>query len=608
MVLLWGPYMVNERNTEEIVRDHFKKYNDKITIEEQKSENPRIQKLLENASKQGDGRGKPEFIISFDDYANLLIVVECKASKQNHVSDNKENPKNYAVDGALLYSSYLAREFNVISIGVSGENKGSHRVSTYIQLEGASKPRKKNIQELLSPDAYISAFEKDPELENKKEKELMEFSQELHNYLRDSAKLSQKEKPLLVSAILIALEDPTFRSSYKTQTKASRLSKELVRVVGDYLQEADVPEEKRKRMINPYEFIKVHQVLSKKDDEEFVLKNIITQIEDEVKPIMSRQSHDILGQFYQEFLSYTGGDKKGLGIVLTPKHITELFADIADVSEDDTVIDNCCGTGGFLISSMKNMLEEVYDEKKKDKLKAENFVGIEPQSHMFALACANMILRGDGKANIYQDSCFEISDTIKENHSPTVALLNPPYNQKDEQESELKFVLNALDSLEKNGICVAIVPISVLTDDHDDKRRILENHTLEAAMSMPEDLFHPVSAITGMMVLRAHKPHPEYKKTWFGYWKDDGYIKKKGYGRIDPDNKWTSTKKEWLSSYKNRVEKPGHSVKQKVNYDDEWCPEPYMETNYQNLSKEDFENEMKKYAIFNMKYDDKLEN
>ncbi|MFB6198437.1 MAG: hypothetical protein ABEI52_09255, partial [Halobacteriaceae archaeon] len=37
----------------------------------------------------------------------------------------------------------------------------------------------------------------------------------------------------------------------------------------------------------------------------------------------------------QEFLRYTGGDKKGLGIVLTPKHITELFAEVADVHKDD---------------------------------------------------------------------------------------------------------------------------------------------------------------------------------------------------------------------------------------------------------------------------------
>jgi len=48
---------MNERKTEKIVRDllHEKGYydNDNIVIEEQKSDNPKIDKLLKNASKSG---------------------------------------------------------------------------------------------------------------------------------------------------------------------------------------------------------------------------------------------------------------------------------------------------------------------------------------------------------------------------------------------------------------------------------------------------------------------------------------------------------------------------------------------------------------------------
>lgn len=71
--------MANERKTEQIVRDHFRQYDSEITIEEQKSENPRIQKLLKSASKQGSGRGRPEFIITFNDIPNLIIVIECNS-------------------------------------------------------------------------------------------------------------------------------------------------------------------------------------------------------------------------------------------------------------------------------------------------------------------------------------------------------------------------------------------------------------------------------------------------------------------------------------------------------------------------------------------------
>ena len=57
--------MVNERKTENIVRQHFNKYLKEITIEEQSSDNLKIKKLLSSASKSGEGCGFPEFIIQY---------------------------------------------------------------------------------------------------------------------------------------------------------------------------------------------------------------------------------------------------------------------------------------------------------------------------------------------------------------------------------------------------------------------------------------------------------------------------------------------------------------------------------------------------------------
>jgi hypothetical protein len=71
---------VNERKTEFIVSQHFQ--NDtykKVHIEMQKSDIPKINKLLKYASKKGGGVGCPEFIITFKEVPNFLIVVECKA-------------------------------------------------------------------------------------------------------------------------------------------------------------------------------------------------------------------------------------------------------------------------------------------------------------------------------------------------------------------------------------------------------------------------------------------------------------------------------------------------------------------------------------------------
>ena len=56
-----------------------------------------------------------------------------------------------------------------------------------------------------------------------------------------------------------------------------------------------------------------------------------------------KSGEDYLGRFYGEFMSYSGGDGQALGIILTPRHITELFRDLLDLKPSDTVMDPCCG-------------------------------------------------------------------------------------------------------------------------------------------------------------------------------------------------------------------------------------------------------------------------
>lgn len=42
-------------------------------------------------------------------------------------------------------------------------------------------------------------------------------------------------------------------------------------------------------------------------------------------------------------MSYSGGDGQSLGIILTPRHITELFCKLLDLKPEDKVLDPCCG-------------------------------------------------------------------------------------------------------------------------------------------------------------------------------------------------------------------------------------------------------------------------
>src|SRR5690606_15765116 len=101
-----------------------------------------------------------------------------------------------------------------------------------------------------------------------------------------------------------------------------------------------------------------------------------------------------LGRFYREFIRYAGTDKK-TGLVLTPQHITEFFCDVVNLNVNDVVFDSCCGSGGFLISAMKHMLQLAgTDQKKRRAIKEHQLIGIERRTDMFTFACSNMMMSG----------------------------------------------------------------------------------------------------------------------------------------------------------------------------------------------------------------------
>ena len=608
--------MANERNTENLVRAIFQKLgyysNEKIIVEEQSSKIAEVTKLLKGASKTGGkGSGFPEFIISTPETPDFLIVVECKADPRKHQSKKNDKPKNYAVDGVLHYAKKLSKSYNVIAVAASGETKSSLKVSNFIFTKQSNEYKKlvnkdkAEISSIVSLEDYIKHGTYDESVASKRHSDLMEFSKDLHEFMRSYAKLTEAEKPLLVSGTLLALRNAGFSKSFDVYTPED-LQKEWIKVIEVELEKAKMPHSKKQIMVQPYTSISTHPELGKptQSHPKGVLYELINDLNEKVWPFISVYNNfDVVGQFYGEFLKYTGGDKKALGIVLTPKHITELFSLLANTQKDSRVLDICAGTGGFLISAMHQMIKNTSTEDEISMIKSEGLIGVEQQPNMFALAASNMILRGDGKANLYQGDCFdaELVKKIKD-HKCNIGFLNPPYAQAGSDFHELSFVKHLLDCLEPNGIGIAIVPISCATTPHPLKEELLSHHTLDAVMSMPTELFYPVGVVTCIMVFKAHTPHVKTNlKTWFGYWKDDGFIKSKKKGRIDNMKSWGEICSQWVSSYRNRDDIPGECVKQQVGSKDEWVSEAYLETNYDRLSQDDFEQVVLDYSIFKIK-------
>ena len=619
--------MANERLTEAIVRDHFK--NDplfsSIRFEEQKSSNKRIIDCLAKASKSLTGKpGRPEFIITFPSQSmEYLIVVECKADTKMHISENKDKPREYAVDGVLHYSRYLAEEYNVLSIAVSGENKDELVISQFLQHKGEKEVVQLKDCKLLTIYYYAHAFQNEQFAYNLKDVNIVEKAIILNDKFQECS-ISEGMRNTMVSGILLALQDDVFKVSYPIASTSKEIADYLLnavkKVLDIALKDADkyTKESKIESMVGVYQGIYNEPIIKQSElkfkskiinSAEF-LKETIRFLEKQVYPLINYEEsgYDILGRFYTEFIRYAASKQKQ-GLVLTPSHITDLFCDLAHINENDKVYDCCCGTGGFLIAAMKRMISLAgNDTEKKKSIRKNQLLGTELRPEMFTFACSNMMLRGDGKSNIECGSCFDEKIIKKiDDEKPTVAFLNPPYDLGAAE--QLRFVERALNAVKgQNGKVVAIVQMSCAIKDEKDvnnvRKRLLKNHTLKAVISMPDDLFAPVGVITCIMVFQAGTPN-KGKKTWFGYLKDDGFVKIKNKGRIDISNKWKEIKENFLKAYNNLEEVDGLSVMKEVEFKDsdskftqEWCAEAYMKTDYSKLSINDFEKVLKRYSIF----------
>lgn len=592
---------INEADTENVVRDLFRRlgyYDDQdISVQEKKASSAKITKLLENASKRGSGIGYPDFIVTTKNENNFVCVIECKSDISKHISESGTKFVDYAVDGAKLYADYLSKEMDVLYIGVSGRTESDLRVNHYLKLKNDKAIEVFNPNSLYGFDSYIEQYKKmrfRVDYDN-----LIKYTKTLNEAMH-AKKIPENNRAILFSGILIALEDDTFYNTYAQFTDARRLSDFLVESITQKLENSNIQKTRVHEMQQAYNFIKSHTALI---DEAYLIP-LVSQIHDEVRPfIKSNEYFDILSHCYVEFLKYANNDS-GLGIVLTPAHIAELFCEIADVDRNSVVFDNCCGTSSFLVAAMQKMVKDAKGDKATiDLIKKRQLVGIEYQDHIFTLGVSNMIIHGDGKTNIMKGDCFKkIGEVVS--YKPNVGLLNPPYNDVTGID-ELEFIDNNLSVIEKNGLAVAIVPMRCALyqtgTGMEIKSKLLSKHTLEAVMSMPDDLFYPVGTVTCIMVFRAHTPHEtSNRKTWFGYWKNDGLIKVKHRGRIDANEEWLRIMPVWLNMYRNREVVIGKSVTQKVSASDEWCAEAYMETDYSKITQNDFTKATKNYAIFKL--------
>lgn len=258
------------------------------------------------------------------------------------------------------------------------------------------------------------------------------------------------------------------------------------------------------------------------------------------------RGEDVMGIFFNEFNRYK--KKTEAGQVFTPEHITSFMYRLIDVTQNDYVGDMCCGSGGFLVKAMSNMMREAggYGTNKAKDIRKNHLFGIEWDREIFALACANMLIHKDGKTNLEQtdmrsdEACKWLKDK-----PITKILMNPPYETKY---GCMKIVENVLDNVKAGTDCAFILPDKKLEKTSKAQiKSILSNHRLTHIIKLPEPLFFGVGVTTSVFVFKAGQAQGDNEI--FGcYIEDDGLETVKNQGRHDIKHKWKSIENYWIDS------------------------------------------------------------
>ena len=498
------------------------------------SEHKWLYKVFSKATKKQTlkSRGTPDFTVTLDD-ADIIVVIECKGDISEH--SMFENPKDYigygygtpnetdkyAVNGALWYASFLKSDYDVIAIGVSGQTQAEAKVTSFVWPKGGEATDIALLENgyldkyLVSIKQYKNdidvALNRLAATRDAVMKELRRYTLSCANFLRSNG-IEDNSKAGFVSAVILGLtnhEARLYRSTKaaidaKNMTKSKKMihdsiGKDAVKLLkyslygegtdefaDDYVNgiwDLDgIPKGKRVSLKKFYEALlaKDELVMAPKGKDKYfqdgdtVLSCCIYSLYENVIEVIEKYSGiDIMGEFYTTFLRFTKGNAKEKGIVLTPKHVTDLFCDIAEyyldskLNENTKVIDICCGTGAFLISALNRIKENIKDENQSEEVKQQRYeiaqknslIGVERDASMYALSYANMRFHGDGKSNLFNcssllvDSFAPVDDSgktyinnvkvplheaLKDFGDIDVGMINPPYSLDKKDSSSVR--------------------------------------------------------------------------------------------------------------------------------------------------------------------------
>ena len=534
---------------------------------------------------------------------NISILIETK-------------PKKLARDAQQQLFDYVALEKeyrpnnNIVAILAATENDN---IKVWYINKDDTKYIKSADRVFKTMEEYIDYFR--PKVQNDRESVIIN-TLELNRKLRASD-ISESLRSQFVGSCMLALKNNLY---YEKRMQTGQILAGISQTLIELLRKKTNSDEKIQ--ILQRNILDNDNVKRLKEN---TLISLLDYIKNKILPYINDKNNDgqdLLSLFFTTFNKYVG--KEDRNQAFTPNHIAHFMCEVARITRSTHVLDPTCGSGTFLVQAMTIALKDCQTEQEEMSVKAEHILGIEIEEKAYGLATTNMLIHGDGNSNIVHKSCFD--PTIKQWVKAAkiqVVLMNPPFNAPranfpesytdtwgprniDDPSNGFYFVYHTANLVkENNGKLITLLPFSCAIGNSatikEYKKKMLEEHTLDAVFSLPPDVFFPGAASNACcMVFTLNQRHPDDHKTFFGHYVDDGFRKRKNAGRVDVNNTWNDIEQEWLRLYREKKEKIGMSVLQHVSYDDEWLAEAYMETDYSTLSETDFQQKVNEYLAFEL--------
>lgn len=482
-----------------------------VLLKQEYKSYPVLQEILKTASKSGEGAGLPEALLVDRSSVEPLAIIEAKANIADLGKAIKEATEDYAMP-------CIEAGYNPLAIGIAGttEDEFDIRVlkwskTKWVNVTYEGKPinwipNQADLQNIASPSgpSELRPTVPPPDV-------LARRADEINRLLRESGIMDQI-RPGIVGAIMLAL----WYSKGKIRRDEDNILADINNACRNAFIKAKKPElaaSLRVDEANDTLAIKARRVL-----------NILERL----NVTMLTAEHDYLGQLYETFFRYTGGNT--IGQYFTPRHITQFVSDLVEVGRNDIVLDPACGTGGFLIAAMNRIGATTgMSRTAMVKLVRKNLLGFDKEPMTAALCVANMILRGDGSTGVKRADCFSNSKFPRE--KATVILMNPPFPHEKTDTPTAKFIDRALEGLRQHGRLAVIVPMNLLVERASEswRSKLLSNNTLNGIISLPDELFQPyASSTTNILLITKGVPHNFKRAVFFGRIENDGFTLRKG--------------------------------------------------------------------------------